>query len=57
MKSTEKQQKPKRAGKKYQKTIEKYQQQRNELVKKRDKLLFDEMMADTDEAIEEKDNQ
>ena len=33
-------------------TIEKYQQQRNELVKKRDKLLFDKMMADTDEAVE-----
>lgn len=38
-------------------TIEEYQQERNELIKKRDSLLFDEMMADTDRATEEKDNQ
>ena len=28
------------------KAIEKYQQKRNELIKKRDNLLFDEMMAE-----------
>ena len=27
-------------------TIEKYQQKRNELIKKRDNLLFDEMMTE-----------
>lgn len=33
-------------------TIEKYQQKRSILVQKRDKLLFDYMMADTDKATE-----
>lgn len=37
-------------------TIEKYQQQRNESIKKRDTLLFDEMMADTDEVTERREN-
>ena len=37
-------------------TIEKYQQNRNELIRKRDNLLFDEMMADTDEATESREN-
>lgn len=36
-------------------TIEKYQQQRNELIKKRDKLLFDDLMAETDEATERRE--
>jgi hypothetical protein len=31
-------------------TIEKYQQKRSESIKKRDKLLFDDLMAETDEA-------
>jgi hypothetical protein len=31
-------------------TIEQYQQKRNESIKKRDRLLFDDLMADTDEA-------
>lgn len=33
-------------------TIEKYQQKRSILIQKRDKLLFDYMMADTDRATE-----
>lgn len=36
-------------------TIEKYQQQRNELIKKRDRLLFDDLMAETDEATEKRE--
>ena len=33
-------------------TIENYQRQRNESIKKRDKLLFDDLMAETDEATQ-----
>lgn len=36
-------------------TIEKYQQEENKLIKKRDSLLFDEMMAETDEATERRE--
>lgn len=36
-------------------TIEKYQQERSELIKKRDRLLFDDMMAETDEATERRE--
>ena len=35
--------------------IKEYQQKRAESVKKRDKLLFDEMMAETDEATERRE--
>ena len=33
-------------------TIQKYQQQRTESIKKRDRLLFDDLMAETDEATQ-----
>ena len=37
-------------------TIEKYQQERSRLINKRDKLLFDDMMAETDEATERRED-
>ena len=37
-------------------TIEKYQQERSKLVQKRDKLLFDYMMADTDKITERRED-
>ena len=38
------------------KTIEEYQQKRSKAVQKRDELLFDYMMIDTDEATERQEN-
>jgi hypothetical protein len=36
-------------------TIEKYQQERNELIQKRERLLFDDLMAETDKATERRE--
>jgi hypothetical protein len=36
-------------------TIEKYQQKRNELIQERERLLFDDLMAETDEATEKRE--
>lgn len=36
-------------------TIEKYQQERSKLIQKKDKLLFDYMMADTDEVTQRRE--